>query len=75
LTQGEVAQQSGIPQANYSRIEQGKIDPRLTTLQDITRSLRLEIMLIPAELVATVNAFIDGTTAPEASPLFVAEPD
>ncbi len=75
LTQEQVARRSGLRQANYSRIEQGKTDPRLTTLQEIARALSLEIMLVPGEFADTVNAFIGRGSAPQNKPLFVADPD
>jgi hypothetical protein len=62
-------------QTNYSKIEQGKTDPRSSTLQDIARSLSLELMLVPAELVDTVKALMNEGPAPEEKPLFAAEPD
>jgi transcriptional regulator with XRE-family HTH domain len=75
LTQQEVAARSGLPQNHYSRIERGLSDPRLTTLHEIARALSLEVMLVPSELVGTVNALANGAPAPEDRPLFSAEPD
>lgn len=75
LTQRAVAEQSGMLQTNYSKIEQGKTDPRVSTLQDIARSLSLELMLVPVELVDTVNALANQGRPPEEKPLFFAEPD
>jgi transcriptional regulator with XRE-family HTH domain len=75
LTQQDVAKRSGLLQTNYSKIEQGKTDARLRTLQDIARALSLEVMLVPTELVDTVRALTGQGQAPEEKPLFVAEPD
>ena len=75
LTQENVAKRSGLLQTNYSKIEQGKTDPRFSTLQDIARALSLELMLIPAELVDTINALTDQGQPPEEKPLFSTEPD
>ena len=75
LTQHEVAKRSGVLQNHYSKIEQGKVDPRFSTLQDVARALALEIMLVPTELVHTVNALAGRAEAPEDRPLFFAEPD
>jgi transcriptional regulator with XRE-family HTH domain len=75
LTQHEVAKRSGLLQTNYSKIEQGKTDPRLSTLQDIARALSLEVMLVPSELVDTVHALTGQSEVPEDKPLFSAEPD
>jgi transcriptional regulator with XRE-family HTH domain len=75
LTQEDVAKRSGVLQNNYSKIEQGKTDPRLSTLQEIARALALEVMLVPTELVDTVNALAGRDHPPEERPLFSAEPD
>lgn len=75
LTQQEVAKRGGLLQTNYSKIEQGKTDPRFSTLQDIARALSLELMLVPTELVDTVNALAYQGQSPDEKPLFSAEPD
>ncbi|TAM62293.1 helix-turn-helix domain-containing protein [bacterium] len=75
LTQSAVAESAGNSQNYYSKIEQGKLDPRLSTLQDVARALSLEVMLVPRELVDTVNALAGRGAAPEERPLFSAEPD
>jgi transcriptional regulator with XRE-family HTH domain len=75
MTQEDVARRSGLRQTNYSKIEQGKTDPRMSTLQDIARALSLELMLVPTELVDTVNSLAARGPAPEEKPLFTAEPD
>jgi transcriptional regulator with XRE-family HTH domain len=75
LTQHDVAKLSGLLQTNYSKIEQGKTDPRLSTLQEIARALSLELMLIPTESVDVVQALTNRGRPPEEKPLFSAEPD
>lgn len=75
LRQERVAERVGTTQANYSEIERGKRDLRLSTLQDIARALSLEVMLVPAELVDTVKSFVGHGIAPEEKPLFFADPD
>jgi len=75
FTQQDVAERSGVLQTNYSKIEHGKTDPRLRTLQDLARALSLEVMLVPRELTDTVNALAGRGPSPEEKPLFSAEPD
>jgi transcriptional regulator with XRE-family HTH domain len=75
MTQHDVAKRSGVLQNNYSKIERGKSDPRFSTLQDIARALSLEVMLVPTELVDTVNALAGRVLPPEERPLFVVDPD
>jgi transcriptional regulator with XRE-family HTH domain len=73
LSQSEVASRAGITQAYLSKIEQGKIEPRLHTLEDLARALSLELMLVPLELSPTVQSLLQSGNAPQA--LFAAEPE
>lgn len=73
LTQAEVARRAGITQTYLSKLEQGKIEPRIHTLEDVARALSFEIMLVPAELVSTVRSLSRSNENPK--PLFAAEPD
>lgn len=75
LSQTEAAERAGLRQNYYSRIEIGKIEPRVSTLQDIARALSLELMLIPSELVQTVTAVTGQGLAPEQQRLFAATGD
>lgn len=75
LRQKQVAERIGTTQTNYSELERGKRDPRLSTLQNIARALCLEVMLVPAELVDAVNSLTGHGIAPEEKPLFFADPD
>lgn len=75
FSQAYVAERSGTQQSYYSKLEQGKHDPRLGTLQDIARTLSLEVMLVPAELVDTVKHLTGRGEAPDEQPLFFGEPD
>jgi len=73
LTQADVARRAGLTQTYLSKLEQGKIEPRLHTLEDLARALSFEILLIPAELVPTVRSLSHSSENPK--PLFAAEPD
>ena len=74
LTQAEVARRSGMHQSDYSKIEHGTIDPRLSTFQDIARSLSLELVLVPSELSSVVQALIARQDV-QSTPLFKATGD
>lgn len=73
LTQAEVARRAGITQTYLSKLEQGKIEPRLHTLEDLARAISFEIMLIPIEIAPTVRSLSYASETPQ--PLFAAEPD
>lgn len=75
LTQREVARLAGLLQTNYSKIEQGKTNPRLATFEEIARALGLEVMLVPVELKDTVIALTATDKSPQEKPLFSIEPD
>lgn len=47
LTQGELAERSGVSRQTINRIEQGDIEPRFRTIRQLARALDVE----PAELV------------------------
>jgi predicted transcriptional regulator len=59
LTQAAVARLAGIRQSYLSAIETGKIEPRIETLQEIVRSLRAELVLVPLEVLPDVE-FLAG---------------
>lgn len=42
LTQEEVAQRSGLEPAEISRIESGKRDPRVSTLEKLAKAVEVE---------------------------------
>jgi transcriptional regulator with XRE-family HTH domain len=74
-SQAEVAKKAGTPQSNLSAIELGKVDPRLSSVQDIARALGMELLLVPTEVLPAVRALIGQGSSPDDRPLFVAEPD
>jgi transcriptional regulator with XRE-family HTH domain len=71
LSQSEVAALAGVTQTYLSKIEKGKIEPRLHTLEDLARALSLELRLIPTELAPTIHSLLQSSDAPQ--PLFEAE--
>ena len=54
LSQRALAERVGVPQAHVSRIEQGLVNPTVTTLDQFAEALGLEVRLLPRGLVATV---------------------
>ena len=49
LTQTQLAERSGIDQAEISRIERGQANPTTATLGALTGALGLDIRLVPSE--------------------------
>jgi HTH-type transcriptional regulator / antitoxin HipB len=58
LTQKQLGDRLGMPQSQIARIERGRSDLRLSTLIDIARTLGLEPMLVPKQLVPTVHSLV-----------------
>ena len=48
LTQKQLADLSGIDQAEISRIERGQANPTTATLSALMRALELDVRLVPA---------------------------
>ncbi|MBI3678027.1 MAG: helix-turn-helix transcriptional regulator [Proteobacteria bacterium] len=66
LSQRELSGRIGLPQAQISRIENGTVDPRLSSLIEIARALDLELVFVPRAIVPAVEALKrgrSGTTA------------
>lgn len=62
LKQSTLAGKSGVQQRQISLIENGKIDPRLSSLITLSRALDLELMLVPRKAVPAVKSVIRATT-------------
>ncbi len=64
LSQRALSARSGVPQSHISKIENGNVDLRLSSLVAIARVLELEIGLIPRKLLPAVNSIVnnDGDT-------------
>jgi HTH-type transcriptional regulator/antitoxin HipB len=45
----------GLHQRQISDLERSKMDARLSTIQNVARALDLELMLVPRQLIATVE--------------------
>jgi transcriptional regulator with XRE-family HTH domain len=58
LTQSEMAKRMGFPQSYLSRLENGKLDIRISTLIDIARYLNLELILAPDTMAETIKTLI-----------------
>ena len=48
LTQKQLAEMTGIDQAEISRIERGQANPTTATLGTLTRALGVDVRLVPA---------------------------
>jgi transcriptional regulator with XRE-family HTH domain len=61
LSQRALSQKVGMPQSHISKIESGKVDIKASSLVEIARALDLEFMLVPLNLVPTIEALSRST--------------
>jgi predicted transcriptional regulator len=60
LSQRAVSAMSGVQQGQLSKIENGAVDPRLSSIEQIARSLGLELVLVPRRSLTAVQAVLDA---------------
>lgn len=70
LSQRALSAKSGIPQSHISKIEKGEVDLQTSSLIEISRSLELELMLVPVKLLPTFRALLKGVSSEEQVPLY-----
>ena len=58
ITQRQLASRVGVPQAHISRIENGQVDPRLSSAVRIARAVGFDPMLIPRRALPAVLAVL-----------------
>lgn len=58
LSQRELSKLAGVPQSHISKIENGAVDLRLTSLVELARALDLELTLVPRQAVPAVQSIV-----------------
>ncbi len=58
LSQRKLSQLTGVPQSHISKIENGAVDLRLSSLVELARVLDLELTLAPRKTLAAINSII-----------------
>jgi transcriptional regulator with XRE-family HTH domain len=58
VSQRELSAKTGIPQAQISRLERGKVDIRLSSLVGLARALGLEVTLVPRSSMPAVESIV-----------------
>lgn len=61
LSQRDLSAVSGVPQSHISKIEQGAVDLRLSSLVELARTLDLELILVPRPAVLAVQSIVRST--------------
>jgi transcriptional regulator with XRE-family HTH domain len=62
LSQRELSTLSGVRQSQISRIEQGAVDLRVTSLIELARALELELTFVPRPAVPAVQSIVRSAT-------------
>jgi transcriptional regulator with XRE-family HTH domain len=58
FSQRDLAARSGVPQGHISKIENGAVDLRLSSLIELARVLDIEVTLVPRKNVAAVESIV-----------------
>ena len=58
FSQRELGNRAGVPQSHISKIENGAVDLRLSSLIALARVLDLELMLVPRKAVSAVQSIV-----------------
>lgn len=62
LSQRELSAKSGVPQGHISKIENGTVDLRLSSLIELARVLDRDLMLVPRKALPAVQAIVRSAT-------------
>lgn len=63
FSQRELSAKSGVPQSHISKIENGDVDLRVSSLVALARVLDLELELVPKKTVPAVKSIVRSSTS------------
>lgn len=63
MTQTQLAKRAGITQSHLARIEAGKVDPQLSTLQRIFSALFCDVLVVPHMLKKPQDVLLERVKA------------
>ena len=63
LSQRELGRKAGMPQGHISKIENGTVDLRLSSLVALARALDLELALVPRKVLPAVKSLVRSSLA------------
>lgn len=63
LSQRELGKKAGVPQGHISRIENGAVDLRVSSLVALARTLDLELELVPRKVVPALKSLARSSLA------------
>jgi len=65
VSQRELSAKSGVPQSHISKIENGAVDLRVSSLIALARVLDLELELVPKKIVPAIKSIVRRSTHSE----------
>jgi transcriptional regulator with XRE-family HTH domain len=66
LSQRALSKRAGVPQSHISKIENGAVDLRVSSLVELGRVLDLELMLVPRKAAPAVQSIVRTSAGSEA---------
>jgi transcriptional regulator with XRE-family HTH domain len=63
ISQRTLGERAGVPQGHISKIENGAVDLRVSSLVALARVLELELTLVPRKSIPAVNSIVRSTTS------------
>ena len=75
LSQRALSAKSGVPQGHISKIENGAVDLRFSSIIAIARALGLELTLIPRKYVGMTQAMMNRIDEEPPRPAYSLEDD
>ncbi len=70
LSQRALSAKIGIPQSHISKIENGMVDLQTSSLIEIARTLDLELLLVPRNLLPTIRALQNTSLMQQSTPAY-----
>ena len=64
LNQRDLSQMTDVPQSHISKIENGAVDLRVSSLISLARALGHELLLVPRELLRGIEMQVDELDQP-----------
>ena len=74
LSQRKLGKKAGVPQSHISKIENGKVDLRASSLIELARVLDLELVLVPRRVLPAVESIARADAASVSSDLGYPKP-
>lgn len=63
FSQRELSAKSGVPQSHISKIENGAVDLRVSSLVALARVLDLELELVPKKVIPAIKSIVRSSTS------------